>query len=448
MRKLPDIQPPEVETIIPQPLKHIEQSRNYRLITPLYGGGVTPGEVDLLTPIRGTEIRGHLRFWWRATRGGLFGEKMKEKEDEIWGKAYEKEKEDAPKNKSAKDENGDHTLKQTVQIEVLVDHVGESRKPFDVKWNRNGNLVLVPVGVPDYAVFPLRPPNDDLRQKKPQQIEEEMKRVQHNVQFTLKITFPPAYEDDVRAALWAWETFGGIGARTRRGFGALQLLGIDGKKNDELPSSNRREDVKSWLSDNLSAYVATGRWLEDVPHLEQSLSFEIVFPRTKVLDSWNELMKRYASFRQSRVKGSTGRSNWPEAEAIRDITKRRYYKELHHPQKFPRAAFGLPILFHFKDEKLGDPKDTTLQGANKENERLASSLILRPLVCNNGSAVGLAAILKGSRIPPLILKEVGESVQAHLSREDLEKLPELNDHQLNNKIDVLQAFLNNLRGNR
>ena len=50
----------------------IVQERTYKLITPLYGGGVEAGKTDSVTPIRGTEIRGQLRFWWRAMRGGQF----------------------------------------------------------------------------------------------------------------------------------------------------------------------------------------------------------------------------------------------------------------------------------------------------------------------------------------------------------------------------------------
>jgi CRISPR-associated protein Cmr1 len=448
MRKPPDIMPPE--TITHLQLDLIEQERQYKLITPLYGGGVTPGEVDLLTPIRGSEIRGHLRFWWRATRGGLFGgdlAKMKKKEGEIWGKAYQKEKE-KEEDKSEKEENESSTFKQTVQIEVTVSSLGESKKPFNIKKRAKGNLVPSAADVPDYAVFPLRPPNDDLRRKEQKQIEDEMKSIQHHVQFLLTIAFSPAHADDVEAALWAWETFGGIGARTRRGFGALQLLEVDRKKNENLPPSHRSEDVRGWLNKNLAEFVVPGIWSKDVPHLEQALLFEVAYPEAKVFCSWKKLMDRYVSFRQFRTKGNTGRSHWPEAESIRNITRRRYYSKLQHPQKFPRAAFGLPIVFHFKDAQKGDPQDTTLQGVSKENERLASPLILRPLVCNDGLAIGLAVVLKGYRIPPLILKEVGEPVQAQLSKKDLAQLPDLNNLKLKGETDVLQAFLNDLGGNR
>src|SRR5579859_2744911 len=95
MRKQPDISAPT--KLNTQPAEGIiTQVREYELITPLFGGGVIPGENDILTPIRGSEIRGHLRFWWRACRGGQFDGNlaaMKKKEDEIWGAAYKKDQE-------------------------------------------------------------------------------------------------------------------------------------------------------------------------------------------------------------------------------------------------------------------------------------------------------------------------------------------------------------------
>jgi CRISPR-associated protein Cmr1 len=445
MRKQPDITPPE--TLTSRQLAISKQTREYRLITPLYGGGVAPNEADPVTVVRATEIRGHLRFWWRATQGGQAGgslEKLKTLEDAIWGKAYTKEKEEKAGDSGSEQQQKDKSFLPSVQVEVIVrdSERGEAKRAYDIEETGNKRKPKA-VGVPDYAVFPLRPLNDDLREKDKKQLEDEMKKLQHGVSFTLKITFPQIYKEDIEASLWAWETFGGIGARTRRGFGALQLLKVDGKENTELSPSNRPDDVRRWLVKQLQRFVVRGSWPEHVPHLEWTLHFQITNPEARVFSSWNGLIRRYAAFRQSRAKGNTGRSNWPEAETIRNITGRRYYRDLHHPQKFPRAAFGLPIIFHFKDDQKGDPKDTTLQGAEKDYERLASPLILRPLVCKGGSAVGLAAILKGIYIPPLVLKEVGESVEAQLSEQDLTMLPNLNlDHQTN----ILQAFMDSLGG--
>lgn len=506
MRKPPEGPP---ETLTHRPLDQIKQIREYQLITPLYGGGVTPGEADPVTIIRATEIRGHLRFWWRATRGGnpAFKAdrlKMKLAENALWGAA------------TGTDKSETRPLPTAIQIEVEVLKRGGEEKPFLLrkKINRQGEHNLETffdrpnIDFHPYVAFPLNLERKDLDKGKaflqntfprewqrlndeeivPPYLEQSLKQegielhtVRKDVSFRLTITFPASSREislagkdqqpeqnpetvsldvrqEVEAALWAWETFGGIGARTRRGFGALQLLEV----NQDLPLSNesssdearqnfllsnRNNDVENWIKSNLKEHVILGTWPNDVPHLDQSLAFiKVAFPTTRPSSSWEGLIKRYAGFRQSRKKGLAGRSNWPEAEAIRDITGVRKYKSLNHPEKFPRAAFGLPILFHFKDRT--DPDDTTLQGAEKENERLASPLILRPLACKSGSAIGLAALLKGSRLPPLVLKEIpwNKHRQAQLSKGDLARLPDLDYQTLKGETDILQRFLNYLGG--
>ena len=73
----------------------VKQTRKYKVITPLYGGGEETQKADSITTVRATEVRGHLRFWWRATRGGAFNgnlKEMKKREEELWGSSGEKGK--------------------------------------------------------------------------------------------------------------------------------------------------------------------------------------------------------------------------------------------------------------------------------------------------------------------------------------------------------------------
>src|SRR6266700_2315149 len=100
MRKKPAIDTPPAVTL--KELDIITQVREYQLITPLFGGGATPAEADPVTVVRGSEIRGHLRFWWRACRGGQFNNvaAMKEAEDALWGAAYKKGDEPIPQERT------------------------------------------------------------------------------------------------------------------------------------------------------------------------------------------------------------------------------------------------------------------------------------------------------------------------------------------------------------
>ena len=58
-----------------------------QVVTPMFGGGVEAGVPDPVTLIRPLSIRGHLRFWWRATRGAAFTttKELKQRETEIFG---------------------------------------------------------------------------------------------------------------------------------------------------------------------------------------------------------------------------------------------------------------------------------------------------------------------------------------------------------------------------
>jgi CRISPR-associated protein Cmr1 len=300
-----------------------------------------------------------------------------------------------------------------------------------------------------------------------------------NVQFALTLTFPSAWphewraadqarfggspQQEVAAALWAWETFGGVGARTRRGFGALRCLGIEGQMPLNLPPNPQH--VKAWIAQGLEEHVLPGAWsghMADVPHLAASLRHKPVGAGTNALPVWQNLINKLRDFRQQRPGQNTnhpGRSYWPEPDAIRRLTGQRLHRpesgdswQVVHPDisrgdKFPRAAFGLPIVFHFKDnnprgnssDRHRDPRNTSLQGS--KHDRLASRLILRPLACANGQVVGLAVILEGPPEPPggLILK--GAPGEPHVQADLDATAGEANFSPLNGEADVLQRFL-------
>jgi len=431
----------------------VRQERHYRLITPLFGGGVEPGVADPVTIIRGTAIRGQLRFWWRATRGGYTGadvalledkdllDHMKRREAEIWGAAS------LP----------DHPGVSQVQIEVRITATGDdfivrdqNRRPMT---DRDGNALNVgaPMSPYGYGGFPLNSRPDA--------------KVKEGIRFALVLTFPDTCRSDVEASLWAWETFGGIGGRTRRGFGALTLdTGTETHADQQQTtlsvdrSDATRQAVEGWVAGNLQRHVIDGRWPNNVPHLSRQLSFMPTRLSNTADETWRYLLKQLKDFRQQRAtiqRNSRrkrtdgtwdermvpvpGRNRWPEPDVIRALTKKSAnYTDFSGNQhdhtrpvcevngqpvmKFPRAAFGLPIIFKFKDEdaRNGDPPDQyslTAKHPDQDDgyERLASPLILRPLECRDSKAIGLAVVLDGTCLPNQIFLVSGSHAIATIA---------------------------------
>jgi CRISPR-associated protein Cmr1 len=455
----PTEKPPEVSPSLHQrrvgnkTIELLTQVRTYELITPLFGGGAAPGSSDPVTVIRASEIRGHLRFWWRACQGGRFVKNlaaMKRAEDALWGAAS--------------------TVKQPlpscVILDVSVTRQGKKRAPFTVvpgKPDKSGKPRPTPRAHEDvssaYISFPLQPTDAEIKSGG---IGMETKCVLDNVGFQLSVTFPEQgeIENDIAAAFWAWETFGGLGARTRRGFGALRLVSLNNKPIT-LPSASA---VESMIAAELKKHVVTGAWPDNVPHLQNSWTGKVTKPKTTSHEAWKLLMDKLKYFRQYRPGPGNhpGRSLWPEADSVRRLTGQYLDKtidgqlRIHQPQhaagnKFPRAVFGLPVNFHFKDmnrnnpiDPKADPGDTTLIG--KKYDRLASPLILRPLACINDQSVGLAVVLQGcavSNLPEgLMLKGAPDdaAVDATLEPNEANTIALLNGNP-----DILQAFLSTIK---
>ena len=454
MRKKPDVTPPE--NILPRKLDIIEQKRKYELITPLYGGGVTTAEddptitnrADPITVVRATEIRGQLRFWWRVMRGGQSEGKssLKKREDAIWGKAYEK---------------GDKGIKmeQTIQIVVDVSQEGTPIKPFymDRQRPKPDN------GIPDYVSFPLQPDQNERKKANPV-----IPDVRKGVQFLLTIAYPTSMSKEIEAALWAWETFGGLGARTRRGFGALHLLEIDGDAHQALPTFR---NVEQWIRSEARKHNGGGGFPTDFPHLNSEIQLAVTRSFNSPMQAWNDLIVKLQKFRQQKDESKPGaqyekaynkRSAWPEADAIRSIAGKGSAPDI---KKFPRAAFGLPIIFHFtgKNAENVPTGNYTLNEADMEREcipgedlphreRFASPLILRPFQCSDGMAVGLALLLEGPRVDlkQLVLQvpknEGGKSqyVEGTLTTNETRKIT-AKIEDLQKETDVLQAFMKLLK---
>jgi CRISPR-associated protein Cmr1 len=365
------LQCPEIPQNIPadsarQPLK---LDLELELITPMFGGGVLAGEADPVTLIRVPSIRGQLRFWWRATHSAVFAssEDFFKAEEKIWGST-------------------DEPSAVSLQVECPKGH---ARRECATEYG------FQKFGPEMYALFSAKNNGKDL--------------IKEGLQFTLHLRYRDSVQQDVRAALFAWINFGGLGARTRRGCGSLFCRQEDFSARTREELFKRRNEIEG------SRLFLSAR------------SFD------GAMTAWKNSVEVYQAFRQKEYRGPKhkkqigregkeievpGRSRWPEPDSIRRLTGCALRSAPAGPDPsidthchdvpvvpeevlpaFPRAALGLPIVFHFSDgPKKGerepqnrDPGDGTLvplrrdsEGRDKILSRMASPIITKAIRVGDG----------------------------------------------------------------
>jgi CRISPR type III-B/RAMP module RAMP protein Cmr1 len=348
----------------------VESSYTVDIITALFGGGVEPSENDPIALVRVPAIRGHLRFWWRATRGAEFesSDELWRREEKIWGSTTEPSR---------------------IEITVSLGRLGRQESCEG----------LITRGRLGYALFPFQ---GNARENKRYAV------YTRDAQFTLSLRYPEELASDVKAALWAWVNFGGLGARTRRGCGALFCKEL-------APGS--ADNVTDWLRANRAEFGLNAKQLRPWP----TFGTVLVNPLHEVPErAWSNAIGLLHRFRQGDIgrnagqNGRPGRSRWPEADSIRALTgqtdpRHAQSTTLDDPAEspaFPRASLGLPIVFHFKDRQ--DPAQLELYPAwtdssREDLTRMASPIILRPLAVGNGTKA-LAMILRLKTPPPAAVR--------------------------------------------
>lgn len=363
-----------------------EWTFDIELITPMFGGGVEPRVNDESFPIRPTAIRGQLQFWWRATVGAQYGtpEELRREQAAIWG-----------------------STERASEVQVLVRKLeaGAATRCAQFSWNQaarkgsgawrlnwespfSGRDSALP-----YALFPFQgelpaPEQDSTATAQPS-------KCIHRASFQLVLKCPTELWSRVEPAVWAWVNLGGLGSRTRRGCGAIRCPQL---------SSTDRADLVSRLKQYLQTSFPLRRW----PTLAANAL--VGTDDSTSLAAWNHVINLLKQFRQGVALGRNpgqqpsrpGRSRYPEAETIRtvlwDPVRSWEHDRLQHipNDAFPRAEFGLPIVFHFQSQS--EPCDTVLYPSadsdGKKRERMASPLILKPVALGNGKAVPLIVQLR------------------------------------------------------
>ncbi|AOC57420.1 type III-B CRISPR module RAMP protein Cmr1 [Bacillus pumilus] len=357
-----------IDTKIHEDQRLFKEPLTIHLVTPMFGGGPQSNTIDQERPIRESAIRGHLRFWWRATRGATCknANELSKREANIFG----------------------HT-EQASQIQVVTHYEKDELK-------RNSKAFLNKKNHP----FP-RYVLSNMKDETPYLMKAQFSL---NIRLSKKTTDFELIKKEVEAALWAWINFGGLGSRTRRGCGSLYC------KQFSPHNKRTKSQLEKWFEQKLLEYdiqlpASSREW----PTLSREFKVQ-AFPST-IISSWRSVIQTYETFRRrSNPTKKMGRSCWPEADTIRLLTgKAKSGHHIPYPkekpfkyQAFPRAQFGLPIQFRFAPKDSGkDPDPVTLLPKGKD--RLASPLILKPLAINQKESVGMIMVLQQPKIEALSL---------------------------------------------
>lgn len=376
------------------------------LVTPMYGGGVEAATIDNKMPIRVSAIRGQLRFWWRllAQHQWQLGntQAIRDAEFKLWGG-------------TGKETTASLVFLKVSKVENLNVEPWARYEP-----HHKGGFKTIPTpenwaNVP-YVLFPAQG-------KKPGSPDSKMPSalIKAGLKWQLDLTFDKRTTDAQKDQVWQvmrwWASFGGLGARTRRGLGAVQVIGqhIAPVTEAEVQAAGCRLELKPQSN---SAYT-----------------------------SWTQAVGKLQSFRQVNVgrASHSNRSRWPEPDAIRRLKNQN--SPPHAPvhaagNVFPRAAFGLPIIFKFKDDgnrPTDEPAQTSLQPIINGNveERMASPIILRPYF--NGQGWQSAALLLPHEHVDRLKLNLSGSEATYWNKEKAEHVTPICDHDANNPLD---AFLN------
>jgi len=307
-----------------------------KVVTPIMGGGAEAGQPEKGFAVRPSAIRGHLRFWWRRMYGRAgTTEEVRNSENAIFGST------EAPSK-------------------LVIEVIGA---PATAMRNEGDGFGFGRSSPEGYAFFPAQANRAQGTPSKP--------LTKEGFDFSVRLRLPAVAPQEqiqeqitqVQNAFFAWVYFGGVGARTRRGMGSLEVISAG-----QFPTMQK---------------------IMELMELAEIVIMTTNQASQNALQAWRQSLDVYKGFRQQRRLGQErnrpGRSFWPEPETIRDLTGRRGrgHQPLPGQRGFPRAVLGLPIVFHFINRERGedDPGATTLSPVRQDGKegRMASPVITKAI---------------------------------------------------------------------
>lgn len=368
---------------------HMQLSLDF--LTPGFVGGATPRQGDPYLPLRPSAVRGLLRTWFRMAVAAVF-----------WPA-------------------GDSTFQQSDWVNILRE---VENKVFG-STKRRSPVVVSLDEAPAPQPFPVpQPPTSGLRYLGYGLFEHGTPTVLPvGKQYRLSLRIRPfgidakqrqRIEKLLSATVWLWTHLGGIGARSRRGFGSLELtsspglLEFDGRlltrckdvtelEIQQRTGLNRALDVfEEELAQEFFANPEEGR-----PHraIRNLMGAELtVLPRTfsSGQDALEIVGTLFQQFRATRARLAKGQPRLQDYYVVRNALQTGARPN----QAVGRTAFGLPLRFYFSSLA---GQACTLTPPMDKGDRVPSPLHVRVHRLASGRfAVMLINLAADSRVSPLL----------------------------------------------
>lgn len=381
-----------------------------RVITPAVIGGADGRAGDAISPMRVPSLRGVWRWWFRAGLGAVLCpadnsngaraatlDLMRSLESRLFGST---ERASMLVVRSARQVSGPGPR----DLEPgRSGWKGRSYLGYGLFDRRQKTRALMPGG--EYTIsFRLRPDPDGLDE--------------HLI-------------DALRATLWAWSTFGGIGARSRRGWGSVELDGLqlDGQAwqwkggNAKRPSdlNGLMSATVKGLQQTFADFSALARAVSHTPlqgkpliEMRTLAGLKRIVPLPTLhrdadaaMEQAGQLMQRY---RSSLERGREGKRPLPDYFEVKAAVSRKPGA----PRTVDRAAFGLPLPFYFRS--LGGQKARFVP-ETRGADRLASPLMVRVRPIGQGGQVRYVPMFADLSERPDADPLLGQGVRMHGRRD-------------------------------
>jgi CRISPR-associated protein Cmr1 len=344
----------------------------FRIVTPLFMSGLDRFEAELRAP----SIKGVLRFWWRAMALGrlVSVDKVREDETRIFGSG------------------GDGVGQAKVHFRLNLPKELDQYKDQILKY-ADGQPVGPGVRYLGYGVIKAVP-SKKRNTKQGQLLRSCLKYPFDGVlNILIKNSTSKADVDSVVLAIISMGLFGGLGSRSRKGFGSFNILDL--RLEDELlykmpkDAAELKSRISSFFEDySLNAY----RGLPPYTAFSDNTRIDIIENGSDplyLLNSIGEAMQMYRSWgRNGMVNGKPSERNFKNDHdlALAAINS----KVATHPL---RVVFGLPHNYYFSSHQARvDVKPQKL-------ERRASPQFLHIQELGDGQFVAVSAIIPAKFLP-------------------------------------------------